>query len=403
LNTYDVCVIGGGIIGLATATAIARRLSGCSIAVLEKEPSVGAHQTGHNSGVLHSGLYYKPGSLKARLCVEGQRQMAAYCEEHGLAFRRSGKIVVASYPHELPAMEELHRRGIENGLEGLRRLSSAEIREIEPHATGVAALSVPEAGVVDYPAVTRHLASGLQGDVILGFGVSAIANAVDGVTISSEGSSVRAKFVVNTAGLHSDRVARMAGVEPPVQIIPFRGEYYTLTPDAASLVNALIYPVPDPRFPFLGVHFTRRVDGSVEVGPNAVLALGREHYRGSRPNAGDVAETLRYAGFRKLVGRYWRTGAAEAWRSARRSTYARSARVLVPSIQPEHLETGGAGIRAQAVTPDGALVDDFSIVQTDSAVHVLNAPSPGATASLAIGSHIAALVAQRLGGGSGAH
>ncbi|MDH4307083.1 MAG: L-2-hydroxyglutarate oxidase [Acidimicrobiia bacterium] len=403
MNTYDVCVIGGGIIGLATATAIARRLSGCSIAVLEKEPSVGAHQTGHNSGVLHSGLYYKPGSLKARLCVEGQRQMAAYCEEHGLAFRRSGKIVVASYPHELPAMEELYRRGIENGLEGLRRLSSAEIREIEPHATGVAALSVPEAGVVDYPAVTRHLASGLQGDVILGFGVSAIANAVDGVTISSEGSSVRAKFVVNTAGLHSDRVARMAGVEPPVQIIPFRGEYYTLTPDAASLVNALIYPVPDPRFPFLGVHFTRRVDGSVEVGPNAVLALGREHYRGSRPNAGDVAETLRYAGFRKLVGRYWRTGAAEAWRSARRSTYARSARVLVPSIQPEHLETGGAGIRAQAVTPDGALVDDFSIVQTDSAVHVLNAPSPGATASLAIGSHIAALVAQRLGGGSGAH
>ncbi len=393
---YDVGVIGGGIVGLATATALTTRFPGLSIAVIDKEETVGFHQTGHNSGVLHSGLYYKPGSLKARLCVSGQRRMAEFCEAEGLPFKRSGKIVVATRPEEIPAMEELLRRGTENGLIGLRRLGADEITEFEPEATGVAALHVPEAGVADYGAVARRLAEGLPGDVLTGRRVTAIRPTTGGVEITTEAGAVSVKVLVNCAGLHSDRVAEMAGIASPVKIVPFRGEYYMLTPEAVPLVRALIYPVPDPRFPFLGVHFTRRVDGSVEVGPNAVLALGREHYRGTRPDWSDLWETLTYSGFRRLAARFWRTGAAEAWRSAWRSTYARSARALVPAIRPEHLQPAGAGIRAQAVTPDGSLVDDFSIVETDRSVHVLNAPSPAATASLAIGDHIAGLVEPKL-------
>lgn len=393
---HDVCVIGAGIVGLATATAVAEANPGASIVVIDKEPQVGMHQTGHNSGVLHSGLYYKPGSLKATLCVQGQRAMADFCETNGIAFNRSGKVVVASHPHELPAMDELHRRGTANGLIGMQRLDRSELREFEPHATGVAALYVPEAGVVDYPAVARTLAERLPGDVRLGSGAQRITFDSDGVEVNTGSETHRAKVLVNCAGLHSDRVAEMAGVTPSVKIVPFRGEYYTLTPDAAQLVKALIYPVPDPRFPFLGVHFTRRIDGSVEVGPNAVPAMGREHYRGAKPDMSDVWETVTYKGVRPLVRKYWRTGIAEAWRSARRSTYARSAQTLVPEIRAEHLMRGGAGIRAQALTTDGQLVDDFAIMTSDKSVHVLNAPSPAATASLAIGKHIAGLVSERL-------
>ncbi len=393
---HDVCVIGAGIVGLATAKAVAEANPGAAIVVIDKEPQVGMHQTGHNSGVLHSGLYYKPGSLKAMLCVRGQRAMADYCETNGIAFNRSGKVVVASHPHELPAMDELHRRGTANGLIGIRRLDRSELREIEPHSTGIAALYVPEAGVLDYSAVTRTLADRLPGEVRLGSAAQRIASDSDGVEVNTASETHRARVLVNCAGLHSDRVAEMAGLIPSVKIVPFRGEYYTLTPDAAELVKALIYPVPDPRFPFLGVHFTRRVDGSVEVGPNAVPAMGREHYRGTKPDLSDVWETVTYPGVRPLVRKYWRTGIAEAWRSARRSTYARSARTLVPEIRAEHLMPGGAGIRAQALTTDGQLVDDFAIMTGDRSVHVLNAPSPAATASLAIGEHIAGLVSERL-------
>lgn len=394
-QVYDICVIGAGIVGLATARALTERLPGAAIAVVDKETEVGFHQTGHNSGVLHSGLYYKPGSLKAKLCVSGQRRMAAFCEEHGLPFERSGKVVVATDETQIPAMEELLRRGTENGLIGLRRLGLDELRELEPNATGAAALHVPEAGVADYRQVAARLAELIEGEVLLDRRVDRIDGA-GRVRISTDDGAIEARALVNCAGLHSDRVARMAGVEPPVQIIPFRGEYYRLSPEAADLVKALIYPVPDPRFPFLGVHFTRRIDGSVEVGPNAVLALGREHYRGARPDLADLRQTLTFPGFRRLVGRYWKTGAAEAWRSMWRTTYARSARSLVPAVQADHLLPGGAGIRAQAVTPDGKLVDDFSIIETENSVHVLNAPSPAATASLAIGDHIAALVAAKL-------
>lgn len=397
---YDVCVIGAGIVGLATAKAIVERMPGATVVVIDKETEVGFHQTGHNSGVLHSGLYYKPGSLKARLCVEGQRSMADYCEENDIPCRRSGKVVIASHPYELPAMDELFRRGTANGLVGLRRLSRAEIAEFEPHATGVAAIHVPESGIVDYRVVAETMAQRLPGEVVLGEAVEHIRTGAAGVEVSTSGVTRRARVVVNCAGLHSDRVARMAGVEPTVQIVPFRGEYYTLSEEGARLVNALIYPVPDPRFPFLGVHFTRRIDGSVEVGPNAVPALGREHYRGSRANWKDVAESVSFRGVRPLVRNYWRTGLAEAWRSARSSTYARSAQTLVPEIRPEHLEPGGAGIRAQALSADGRLVDDFEIMATDRAVHVLNAPSPAATASLAIGRHIAGLVTARMASAS---
>lgn len=395
-SRYDVCVVGAGIVGLATATAIAEKHAGVSLLVLDKEPEVGMHQTGHNSGVMHSGLYYRSDSLKAKLCVEGQRAMGEYCEANGLPVRRNGKVVVASHPHELPAMDELFRRGTANGLKGMRRLDLSELREIEPHAMGVAALHVPEAGVADFSAVARHLADRLAGDVHLESAVERIRATSDGVDLDTAGGSYQSKVLVNCAGLQSDRVAEMAGVTPSVKIVPFRGEYYTLTPDGADLVRELIYPVPDPRFPFLGVHFTRRIDGSVEVGPNAVPALGREHYRGSRPELADVWETVRYRGVRPLVRKYWRTGIAEAWRSARRSTYARTAQTLIPEIRAEHLMPGGAGIRAQALSPDGRLVDDFEIMATDHAVHVLNAPSPAATASLSIGKHIAGLVSARL-------
>jgi L-2-hydroxyglutarate oxidase len=392
---FDVCVIGAGIVGLATATAVSRRLPGASVVVVDKETAVGSHQTGHNSGVLHSGLYYKPGSLKARLCVDGQRRMGVFCRDEGIACERTGKLVIATREEELPALDELFRRGTANGLEGLRRLTGDEIGTIEPHATGVAAIHVPEAGVLDYREVTERLADLLSGEVRTGAAVERLVTG-DRVEVGTAAGSVHARVLVNCAGLQSDRVARLAGVEPPVRIVPFRGEYYSLAPEAAHLVKALVYPVPDPRFPFLGVHFTRRIDGSVEVGPNAVLALGREHYRGRRPDPADLVATLGYRGFHRLVGRYWRTGATEAWRSMWRSTYARSARVLVPQVRAEHLRPGGAGVRAQAVAPDGSLVDDFSIVETANAVHVLNAPSPAATASLAIGDHIAAMVEGRL-------
>ena len=390
---YDFCVVGGGIVGLATARALEEQFTGASVAVVEKEGRVGAHQTGHNSGVVHSGLYYKPGSLKARLCVEGQRALEGFAADHQIPLTRSGKLVIATENSELEAMHELHRRGTENGLRDLRVLTSDEITEFEPHATGVAALHVPEAGVIDYTLVASAIADDLEGELHLGHPVTAIRATTDRVEIMTSAERVEASWMVNCAGLYSDRIAAMAGAETPVKIVPFRGEYYRMTPESDYLVKTLIYPVPDPRFPFLGVHFTRRADGSVEVGPNAVLALGREYYRGTRPNWGEVRDTLSYGGFHRLVGRYWRTGAAEAWRSMRRSTYARSAQALVPAVRAEHLEPGGAGVRAQAVTPEGKLVDDFSIVQSPRALHVLNAPSPGATASLAIGREVARMVA----------
>lgn len=393
-HRYDVCVVGAGLIGLATARALMASTPGISIVVVDKEDRVAAHQSSHNSGVVHSGLYYKPGSLKARLCVEGRDAVYRLCEENGIPVRRSGKLVIATDPGEVPALDELHRRGTANGLVGLERLGPVGIRDHEPHATGIDALYVPEAGVTDYPAIAAHLAEKLQADggvVLTGHPVTSIDHLIDGVAMTAGGERFTTRLLVNCAGLQSDRVAALAGVESPIRIIPFRGEYYRMSDDSADLVKTLIYPVPDPRFPFLGVHFTRGIDGSVEVGPNAVLALGREQYRGAGPNWGDVRETIASKGFRRLVMRHWASGTKELFSSRSTRLYARLARRLVPGVRMEHLEPGGAGIRAQAVAPDGGLVDDFVIEQAGSSVHVLNAPSPGATASLAIGAHIAGI------------
>jgi L-2-hydroxyglutarate oxidase LhgO len=397
--TYDVCIIGAGLVGLGVARAITLSHSGVSVIVVDKESKVAAHQSSHNSGVAHSGLYYRPGSLKARLCVEGRRRLQEYCSSNDIAFEQSGKLVIATRQPELEPLSELERRGRANGLVGITRLSSSEIHHHEPSAVGLEALHVPEAGVVDFPAVAQHLAADLLSDgaeIATGFPVDVIEHVGDGAVIRSLDREIRAKVLVNCAGLHSDRVALLAGVASEVKIVPFRGEYYTLIPEAGHLVKALIYPVPDPRFPFLGVHFTRRIDGNVEVGPNAVLAWGREHYRDTAADWGDLRETLAMPGFRKLAMRHWRTGAAEMIRSRSRGLYARAARRLVPGVKPEHLVPGGAGVRAQAVSTDGRLVDDFVIEEAGSTVHVLNAPSPGATASLAIGAHVASIAARHL-------
>ncbi|MGH8951649.1 MAG: L-2-hydroxyglutarate oxidase [Acidimicrobiia bacterium] len=399
--TYDVCIIGAGLVGLGVAHALNGSHDGISLAIVDKETSVGTHQSSHNSGVAHSGLYYRPGSLKARLCVEGRRLLEEYCEASGVAFERSGKLVIATRPDELEPLDELERRGLANGLAGIKRLDLDGIREFEPAATGVQALQVPEAGVVDFPAVAAHIASDLaaRGAAIrTGHEVSGIDHDGRGARIRVGDQEIRARVLVNCAGLHSDRVASMAGVQSPIRIVPFRGEYFTLVPEAVHLVRALIYPVPDPQFPFLGVHFTRRIDDTVEVGPNAVLALGREQYRGVPASWADFRETLGFPGFRKLVRRHWWTGATEMIRSRSTRMYAGSARRLVPDVRPEHLVPGGAGIRAQAVAPDGSLVDDFVIEEAGPTVHVLNAPSPGATASLAIGAYVAGIVDRHLTG-----
>lgn len=398
---YDVCVVGAGLVGLATARAIAEDLVGVSILLLDKEDQIAAHQSSHNSGVIHSGLYYKPGSLKAKLCVEGRDAVYHLGETEGIPVERSGKLVIATDLDEIPALEELERRGKANGLGGLTRLDPDGIKEHEPAAAGIDALFVPEAGVADFPALATHLSGRLRAggaEIRLGHEVRAIDHTVDGVEITAGDERFSARSLVNCAGLHSDRVAALAGVESTVKIIPFRGEYYRLSDEAESLVKTLIYPVPDPRFPFLGVHFTRRIDGGVEVGPNAVLALGREQYRGVGPVWPDLREVLASRGFRRLATRHWLSGTKELLSSRSRRLYARLARRLVPAVRPEHLIEGGAGVRAQAVNPDGSLVDDFVIERAGTSIHVLNAPSPGATASLAIGRHIAGQVEPLLAG-----
>ena len=400
-TVFDVCVVGGGLVGLATADALAATYDGISILVLEKEAEVGLHQSGHNSGVVHSGLYYRPGSLKAQLCAKGRDATYSLAQEAGIPVRRTGKLVIAVDESEIPRLDELERRGTANGLIGIVRLGPDEIAQFEPAATGVTALFIPEAGVVDFSALAAHSAKKLtQAGVSIetGTALTAIEHRSGDVLAITDKREFRARSLVNCAGLHSDRVAMMAGVRPSVRIVPFRGEYYRLSTDAASLVNGLIYPVPDPRFPFLGVHFTRRVDDVVEVGPNAVLAFGREHYAGVRPDWSEVGALLRYSGFRRLVGRHWYTGTRELINSSSKLLYARVARRLVPSVAAADFTRGGVGIRAQAVDGSGRLVDDFVIEEAGSTIHVLNAPSPGATASPAIGRHIAELLGPALSG-----
>ena len=391
-EVFDVAVIGGGIVGLATALALSRT-PGVRVAVLEKEAGVARHQTGHNSGVIHSGLYYRPGSLKAQNCVAGREALYRFCAEHGIAHERCGKVVVATTEEELPALAELERRGKANGLAGLRRLDAAELRELEPSATGVAALHVPETGIVDYVRVAEVFAERIRdqgGAVRTRHRLQRVLRRPEGFEIHTPAGNVRCRFLINCAGLQADRVARICGVKPGVQIVPFRGEYYQLAEARRSLVRSLIYPVPDPAFPFLGVHFTRMIDGEVEAGPNAVLALKREGYRRLSFSLVDTLETIGYEGFRRLARRYWRMGLAEMRRSFSRHLFLKDLQKLLPELTDTDIRRGGAGVRAQAVAPDGALLDDFHIVTAPGMVHVLNAPSPAATASLSIGETVAA-------------
>ena len=401
----DVAVIGGGIVGMATAMALTERTR-ATVVVLEAEDHLAAHQTGHNSGVIHSGLYYKPGSLKAQNCVAGREALYRFCAAHGIAHERCGKVVLAVHERELPRLEELERRGRANGLAGLRRLGPEEIREHEPHARGVAGLFVPDTGIVDYTAVTEAYAGCVRaagGSVVTGTRVMACrrdsspGGAAAELVLETEQGALRCGALVNCAGLHSDRVARLCGVEPGVCIVPFRGEYYDLVPEKHGLVRNLIYPVPDPRFPFLGVHFTRMVRGGVEAGPNAVLAFKREGYGRANFSLRDTGELLAYPGFWRMGLHHWRMGLHESWRSTSSGAFLAALRRLVPEITRADVRRAGAGVRAQALGPDGRLCDDFLIVEAERMIHVLNAPSPAATASITIGRTIAERAAARFG------
>ena len=386
----DVVVVGGGIVGMATAAELLQR-GRSPLAVLEAEPELAAHQTGRNSGVIHSGIYYKPGSLKATLCREGREAMYRFCEERGIQHERCGKVIVAKNESELGALDEIERRGLANGLTPTR-MSAGEIREREPHVACVAGLFVAETGIVRFAHVLAALAqlvSERGGDVRTGCRVLSIAREGSGFVLETTQGVVHARNLVNCAGLQSDRIARMAGADVRLQIIPFRGEYYDLTTERRTLCRHLIYPVPDPRFPFLGVHLTRAPDGSVEAGPNAVLAMRREGYLKTDISFDDVASYLTFTGFWKMAGKYMQTGVYETFRSLSKAAFVRAVQTLVPEVRADDLVPGRAGVRAQAVDPEGRLLDDFAVIEAPRMLHVLNAPSPAATASLAIAKHLA--------------
>jgi (S)-2-hydroxyglutarate dehydrogenase len=386
--TYDVTIVGGGIVGLATAHRLLEARPQTKLLLLEKEPRLAAHQTGNNSGVLHSGLYYKPGSEKAKLSVSGLQQMLAFCREHGVAHEQCGKIVVATSEDERPRLESLWQRGQANGLQGLRQLSPEQIREIEPHAGGVAAIHVPQEGIVDYPAVCEKLAELIRrngGEIRLNTRAGKLIPAADEWTIATNAGEFHARFVITCGGLYADRLVRAAGQKPSARIVPFRGEYYKIKKERQHLVRNLIYPVPDPKFPFLGVHFTRLIHGGIEAGPNAVLAFAREGYRWSDLNLRDLAGSLCFPGLWKFLVQYPGLCGYEIRRSLSRAEFCRSLQRLVPDIRPADLERGGAGVRAQAMLPDGRLVEDFHFEEARNVLHVVNAPSPAATAALAIG------------------
>ncbi len=393
--THDYLVVGGGLVGLATALRLQERFQGARVVVLEKEKVTGAHQSTHNSGVLHSGLYYKPGSLKARLAVRGIQQMVEFCREQGVPHEICGKVVVATEESEIPRLDELLRRGQANGLTGLRRLDVAGLRAIEPHAAGIAAAHVPQEGIVDYAAVIRameRLIVERGGNVVMSAKVTGMRLAGEW-RVESRAGMYEAKFIVNCAGLHCDRVSRLAGENEDVRIVPFRGEYYELRSEAAGLVRHLIYPVPDPAFPFLGVHFTRMLKGGVECGPNAVLAFAREGYRASNLNVRDLAEVAVYPGLWRFLRRYPQMAVSELLRSFSQERFCRSLQRLVPDVRTRDLIRGTAGVRAQAMNSAGDLLQDFHLVKREKALHVLNAPSPAATASLAIAEHIVSEIA----------
>jgi L-2-hydroxyglutarate oxidase len=399
-SRHDVVIIGGGIIGLAVALEITRRFPRLNLLLLEKEDRVAKHQSGHNSGVIHSGVYYKPGSLKARLCVTGAAAMVEFCREHGIAHSICGKVIVATDNDELQPLEELRRRGEANGVAGLRLVGPEELRDIEPHASGLRALVVPTTGVADYVAVCdkcAELVVARGGTILTSAEVTGIKRHPNEIAVQTRRGAFSTATFINCAGLFSDRVSRMAGDEPEVMIVPFRGEYYELVPARESLVRALIYPVPDPQFPFLGVHFTRRISGRVDAGPNAVLALQREGYSNADISLRDVASILTFPGFWRMTAKHWRSGCGELHRSFSKAAFVKALQRLLPEVCEQDLAPAGSGVRAQAVKHNGALVDDFVFVSSGRSLHVLNVPSPAATASLTIGQSIVDTAIKNLG------
>ncbi len=395
----DVLIIGGGIVGLATALRIKQQRPALKVLLIDKEPAVARHQTGHNSGVIHSGLYYKPGSLKATNCIRGYRMLIDFCDAEGIPYDLCGKIVVATKQEELPQLDVLHQRGQQNGLTGLKKLSVGEMREIEPHVTGVAGMFVPQTGIIDYKQVSERYADKfreLGGEIRLAERVEQVTPGNTLTVVVTNKNRYEARLVVNCAGLYSDKIAQLTQRDPvDVRIVPFRGEYFKLKSEKEYLVKNLIYPVPDPNFPFLGVHFTRMVHGGVEAGPNAVLAFQREGYTKSDVNLKEFFETLAWPGFQKVAAKYWQTGLGEMYRSFSKSAFTKALQGLIPAIQEGDLEDGGAGVRAQACDRTGGLLDDFAILENDKAINVINAPSPAATSSLSIGQTVSEKVLAR--------
>ncbi len=399
-RTYDVAIVGGGIIGLSTAMQLLERSPDLSVAVIEKEEQLAQHQTGHNSGVIHSGIYYRPGSWKSRFCVGGKDRLIAFCDENEIEYDPCGKVIVATHESELGRLDDLYERGVANGVPDLEIVGPERLSEIEPHTKGVRALWAPHTGIVDYVRVANAYAGKFQtagGDIFTGAAVKQARQTADGAALETERGAVQAKHVINCGGLYADKLARMMGEETDVRIIPFRGEYYKLVESSHDLVKGLIYPVPDPRFPFLGVHYTRNIHGYVEAGPNAVLAWAREGYRKSDISLGETAGALAFPGFWKMTAKHWRTGMKEMHRSYSKSVFVGDLQKLIPEIQRSDLEPGGSGVRAQAVSTSGAILDDFHILRGQKALHVLNAPSPGATSSLAIGEYLSSMAVEDFG------
>jgi L-2-hydroxyglutarate oxidase len=396
-KSFDILIIGGGIIGTATALSLQNN-SNFRILLIEAEKELAHHQTGNNSGVIHSGLYYKPGSLKAKNCSEGRELLYQFCYENEIPFKKCGKIVVATNEAELKPLDELYKKGIANGLTGIKKLPAEEIKNYEPHSSGIAGLFVPQTGIVDYTKVTNKFAqlfSYAGGLIQTNCKFLSLKNSSTELVVLTSNEEFKTKLIVNCGGLYSDRIAKLCGVDPGLQIVPFRGEYYKLKKEKEYLVNNLIYPVPDPRFPFLGVHFTRMMKGGVEAGPNAVLAFKREGYSKKDFSMGDISQMMFYPGFWKMASKYYAMGFEEFYRSYNKKAFVRALQKLVPEIHEDDIESGGAGVRAQALEPSGKLVDDFRIIEAAKMVHVLNAPSPAATASLSIGKTIAEIAKKK--------